>query len=123
MPFGRDHQPRGLHRRRLPPHRPRSFPGRNFERSRDVVREAVREAVRLAAAKGVTASHPALAWVMRQGAVPIPGTKRRRYLEEKVAATDITVTAEDLAAIEAGAPRRIAAGERYAPALMSTLNG
>ncbi|MEU9096863.1 aldo/keto reductase [Streptomyces sp. NPDC048361] len=95
------------------------FQGRNFERNLDVVREVGR----LAATKGVTASQLALAWVMHQGAVPIPGTKRRRYLEENVAATDVTVTAEDLAAIEAVAPQGIAAGDRYAPELMSTLNG
>ncbi|MCX5387253.1 aldo/keto reductase [Streptomyces sp. NBC_00083] len=95
------------------------FQGRNFARNLDVVREVGR----LAEAKGVTASQLALAWVMHQGAVPIPGTKRRRYLEENVAATEITVTAEDLAAIEAVAPQGIAAGDRYAPELMSTLNG
>ncbi len=95
------------------------FQGANFERNLDVVREVGR----LAAAKGVTASQLALAWVMRQGAVPIPGTKRRRYLEENLAATDIDITAEDLAAIEAVAPQGVAVGDRYAPELMTTLNG
>ncbi|MCT9092492.1 aldo/keto reductase [Streptomyces sp. ASQP_92] len=95
------------------------FQGLNFERNLDVVREVGR----LAAAKKVTASQLALAWVMHQGAVPIPGTKRRRYLEENLAATDIVITDEDLAAIEAVAPQGIAAGDRYAPELMSTLNG
>ncbi|KIZ15328.1 hypothetical protein [Streptomyces natalensis] len=53
----------------------------------------------------------------------IPGTKRRRYLEENVAATTVTITDEDLAAIEAVAPHGIVSGDRYAPALMQNLNG
>ncbi|MEV6653750.1 aldo/keto reductase [Streptomyces sp. NPDC051219] len=95
------------------------FQGENFNRNMAVV-EQVR---RLAAGKGVTPSQLALAWVLRQGAVPIPGTKRRRYLEENVAATEVTITAADLAAIEAVAPRGVVSGDRYAPELMQFLNG
>ncbi|MGW5346679.1 aldo/keto reductase [Streptomyces sp. NPDC004050] len=94
------------------------FQGDNFARNLDVV-EAVR---RLADAKSVTPSQLALAWVLRQGAVPIPGTKRRRYLEENIAATDIAVTDEDVAAIEAVAPRGVASGDRYAPEFMRTVD-
>ncbi|GAA0289199.1 aldo/keto reductase [Streptomyces polychromogenes] len=95
------------------------FQGENFSRNLAVV-DAVR---RLADAKSVTPSQLALAWVLRTGAVPIPGTKRRRYLEENVAATGVTITDEELAAIEAVAPRGVASGERYAPEYMSNLNG
>ncbi|MGW2211285.1 hypothetical protein [Streptomyces sp. NPDC001781] len=52
-----------------------------------------------------------------------PGTKRRRYLEENVAATTVTITDEDMAAIEAVAPRGVASGDRYSPELMRNLNG
>ncbi|MFK0158462.1 aldo/keto reductase [Streptomyces sp. NPDC090499] len=95
------------------------FQGENFRRNLDVVREVRR----LAADKGVTPSQLALAWVQHQGAVAIPGTKRRRYLEENIAATGITLTADDLAAVEAVAPHGVVTGERYAPEHMGTLNG
>ncbi len=83
----------------------------NFERNLAIV-EALRK---LAEAKGVTAGQLALAWVQAQGedVVPIPGTKRRKYLEENVAAASLELTAEDLAAIEAAAPANAIAGERY----------
>ncbi|MGW3442395.1 aldo/keto reductase [Streptomyces sp. NPDC001076] len=95
------------------------FRGENFRRNLDVVSEVRR----LAADKGVTPSQLALAWVQHQGAVAIPGTKRRRYLEENIAATGIALTADDLAAIEAVAPHGVVTGERYAPEFMGTLNG
>lgn len=95
------------------------FQGGNFDRNLAVV-DQVR---RLAAEKGVTPSQLALAWTLRQGAVPIPGTKRRRYLEENVAATAVTVSDADLARIEAVAPRGVVSGDRYAPELMGSLNG
>lgn len=100
-------------------HSPR-FAGDNFEKNLAVV-EQVR---RLADAKGVTPSQLALAWVLAQGAdvVPIPGTKRRSYLEEDVAAADIELTAEDLASIEAVAPKGVAAGERYPSEHMARVN-
>ncbi|MEU6646210.1 aldo/keto reductase [Saccharomonospora sp. NPDC046836] len=69
----------------------------------------------VAADKGVTAGQLALAWVLHRGedVVPIPGTKRRKYLEENVAALDIELTAADLAAIESAVPADAVAGDRY----------
>ncbi|MEO6606810.1 MAG: aldo/keto reductase, partial [Aeromicrobium sp.] len=77
----------------------------------------------LAGAKGVTAGQLALAWVMHQErVVAIPGTKRRTYLEENVAAVDIELTPEDLAALEEAAPVGVAAGERYTAEGMKQVN-
>ncbi|AWS42862.1 aldo/keto reductase [Streptosporangium sp. 'caverna'] len=70
----------------------------------------------LATAKGVTPSQLALAWVMAQGVVPIPGTKRRAYLEENAAAADITLAPGELATLNAAVPPGIASGERDTPA-------
>jgi aryl-alcohol dehydrogenase-like predicted oxidoreductase len=68
----------------------------------------------LADAKGVTPGQLALAWVLHQeGVVAIPGTKRRTYLEENVAAADVELTADDLAALDDVAPVGVAAGDRY----------
>jgi aryl-alcohol dehydrogenase-like predicted oxidoreductase len=91
-------------------HNPR-FQGENFERNREIV-TAVR---RMADQKGVTPAQLALAWVLAHGddIVPIPGTKRRRYLEENVAASDIELTSDDLGALDEAAPPGAAAGERY----------
>ncbi|MFX0573825.1 aldo/keto reductase [Nocardia nepalensis] len=93
-------------RRRLP-----RFADGNFDRNLAIV-AALRE---LAAEKGITAGQLALAWVQSRGddVVPIPGTKRRRYLEENVAAAEITLTADDLARIDTAAPAAAFAGERY----------
>ncbi|MGA2009048.1 MAG: aldo/keto reductase [Solirubrobacteraceae bacterium] len=92
-------------------HQPR-FQGENFQRNLDLVAR-VRE---LAADKGATPGQLALAWVLAQGpdVVPIPGTKRRRYLEENVEATELSLSAEDLARIDEAAPAGAAAGDRYA---------
>ncbi|CAA9289694.1 MAG: Oxidoreductase, aldo/keto reductase family [uncultured Actinomycetospora sp.] len=81
----------------------------------------------LAERKGVTPTQLALAWVLAQGSensdvVPIPGTKRRRYLEENVGAVDVPLSAEELEAIEKVAPAGVATGERYPAAAMKTLN-
>jgi aryl-alcohol dehydrogenase-like predicted oxidoreductase len=77
----------------------------------------------LAGAKGVTAGQLALAWVLHQeGVVTIPGTKRRTYLEENVAAVDVTLTDEDLAALDEAAPVGVAAGDRYPEAGMRQVN-
>ncbi|WP_372672149.1 aldo/keto reductase [Amycolatopsis kentuckyensis] len=83
----------------------------NFARNMAIV-DALRK---LAEEKGVTAGQLALAWVQSQGedVVPIPGTKRRKYLEENVAAASLELTADDLAAIAAAAPADAVAGERY----------
>ncbi|MFJ7072022.1 aldo/keto reductase [Streptomyces sp. NPDC098781] len=95
------------------------FQGENFHRNLAVVDEVRR----IAAAKQVTPSQLALAWVIHQGAVAIPGTKRRRYLEENRAAAAIAITADELAAIDAVAPHGIVSGDRYAPEQMQFLNG
>ena len=73
----------------------------------------------IAEEKGITPAQLALAWVLAQGddLVPIPGTKRRRYLEENAAAADVELSAEDLARIEAELPA--VAGERYDEAGMA----
>ena len=77
----------------------------------------------LAGAKGVTPGQLALAWVLHQdGVVTIPGTKRRSYLEENVAAVDIALSAEDLASLDEAAPVGVAAGERYPEAGMQQVN-
>jgi aryl-alcohol dehydrogenase-like predicted oxidoreductase len=87
------------------------FQGENFTRNTAIV-ERVRE---LADAKGATPAQLALAWVMARGddIVPIPGTKRRAYLEENVAANDISLTPDDLLQLDDAAPAGVAAGERY----------
>jgi aryl-alcohol dehydrogenase-like predicted oxidoreductase len=97
------------------------FSGENFARNLELV-EQVRQ---LAAAKGVTVSQLAIAWVLAQGddVVPIPGTKRRRWLEENLGALEVELTAEDLAAIERATPRGSAAGARYNPEMMARING
>jgi aryl-alcohol dehydrogenase-like predicted oxidoreductase len=91
-------------------HNPR-FQGENFERNLRIV-DQVRE---LAEEKGVTAAQLALAWVHHQGEdiVPIPGTKRRKYLEENVAATEIELTEDDLRRLDEVAPPGATAGDRY----------
>jgi aryl-alcohol dehydrogenase-like predicted oxidoreductase len=85
---------------------------------------AIVEALRaLAAERGVTAGQLALAWVQHQGSdvVPIPGTKRRTYLEENVAAVGIALSAEELARIEEAVPVGAVAGTRYPEAGMAQL--
>ena len=78
----------------------------------------------LADAKGVTIAQLSLAWVLAQGEdiVPIPGTKRRKWLRENLAANDLELTDEDLAALSAALPREAVAGDRYYPAGMLTIN-
>lgn len=79
----------------------------------------------LAAAKGVTAGQLALAWVQHRGddVVPIPGTRRQRYLEENLAALTIELSADELAAIEAAAPPEQVAGTRYDATNLTFVNG
>jgi aryl-alcohol dehydrogenase-like predicted oxidoreductase len=91
-------------------HNPR-FQGENFERNMEIV-ERVRE---IAEEKGATPAQIALAWVQHQGedVVPIPGTKRRRYLQENVKATEISLSEDDLRRLDEAAPPGVAAGERY----------
>ncbi|MBD2242895.1 aldo/keto reductase [Nostoc sp. FACHB-888] len=94
------------------------FQGENFYKNLQLV-EQVKA---IATEKGVTSSQLALAWLLAQGEdiVPIPGTKRRTYLEENVAATEINLTEQELNRLEAVAPKNVAAGERYPD--MSTVN-
>jgi aryl-alcohol dehydrogenase-like predicted oxidoreductase len=98
-------------------HNPR-FQGENFAKNLELV-DKVNE---LAAAKGVTASQVALAWLQAQGedVVPIPGTKRVRYLEENAAADDVRLTDDELKALEDAFPAGATAGDRYPD--MSTVN-
>lgn len=96
------------------------FQGENFQRNLDLVKKIEQ----LAARKGCTPSQLALAWVLAQGddMVPIPGTKRRKYLEEDVAAEEIVLSSADLAEIDAIAPRGVAAGDRYDAGGMRAVN-
>jgi aryl-alcohol dehydrogenase-like predicted oxidoreductase len=96
------------------------YQGENFEHNVRVVERV--EA--LAAEKGVTSAQLALAWVLAQGddIVPIPGTKRRSYLEQNVAATSLRLSPADLARIEEASPKGAAIGDRYHPSMMSFLN-
>ncbi len=86
------------------------FQGENFRRNLALV-DRVRA---LAEAKGATPGQLALAWLLARGEdiVPIPGTKRRAYLEENVAATDVTLNRDELARLDELAPKGAAAGER-----------
>ena len=100
-------------------HSPR-FQGDNFAKNLALV-EAVKQ---LAQARGCTPSQLALAWVLAQGQdiVPIPGTKRRRYLEENLAALSIQLSAEERAALDRAFPLDAAAGNRYLDVMMATVN-
>ena len=97
------------------------FQGENFQKNLDLVRK-VNE---LAAEKGCKPSQLALAWVMAQGddIVPIPGTKRRKYLEENAAAADLNLSQEDLARLDEVFPANAAAGQRYPEHMMALVNG
>lgn len=75
----------------------------------------------IALAKGVKPSQLAIAWTMSVGTVPIPGTRRVKYLEENVAAAEITLTQDDLTALDAAAPVGSATGDRYSAGMMETL--
>ncbi|HEY1571451.1 MAG TPA: aldo/keto reductase [Pseudonocardiaceae bacterium] len=96
------------------------FAGGNLEANLAIVR-TLRE---LAEARGVTAAQLALAWVQHRGddVVPIPGTKRRKYVEDNVAAATLTLSDADLTAIADAVPAEGAAGDRYVASSMNTLN-
>ena len=96
------------------------FQGENFARNLQLV-DRVKA---IAAVKGVTASQLALAWVLARGedVVPIPGTKRRKYLEENAAADAVALTPDDLRRLDEVAPKGAAAGERYDAQRMKMLN-
>jgi len=96
------------------------FQGDNFQKNLDLVKK-VEE---IARQKKCTSSQLALAWVLAQGddIVPIPGTKRVKYLEENVGALGVTLTADDLAQIEKTLPKGAAAGERYNEQMMRLID-
>lgn len=96
------------------------FQGENFHKNLELV-DRVKA---LAEAKGITPSQLALAWVLAQGEdiVPIAGTKRRKYLEENLAASEIQLSQQELAEIEAVFPKGAGQGMRYPAAMMSSIN-
>jgi aryl-alcohol dehydrogenase-like predicted oxidoreductase len=96
------------------------FLGDNFQRNLDLV-ERIGE---LAREKQCTSAQLALAWVLAQGddIVPIPGTKRRKYLEENIRALELILTSDDLARINEKLPRNSAAGPRYPAAAMQSVD-
>jgi aryl-alcohol dehydrogenase-like predicted oxidoreductase len=97
------------------------FQGENFQKNLDLVAR-IHE---IASRKGCTPAQLALAWVLAQGkdVVPIPGTKRRSYLEENLGAAEVELSAADLARIDQVAPRGAAHGPRYPEAGMAAVNG
>ncbi|RKH72808.1 aldo/keto reductase [Corallococcus interemptor] len=99
-------------------HSPR-FQGENFQRNLKLVEHIDR----LARQKQCTPAQLALAWVLSRGqdVVPIPGTKRRKYLDDNLGAVDVKLTEKDLADIEAIAPPGVASGERYPTAMQGFL--
>ncbi len=108
---GKYKQPEDLPEDDFRRHHPR-FQGENFQKNLELVARIEQ----IAAEKRVTAGQLALAWVLSRGEdiVPIPGTKRRSYLEENVAAAEIELSEEDLARIDEAAPVGVTAGDRYA---------
>jgi aryl-alcohol dehydrogenase-like predicted oxidoreductase len=100
-------------------HSPR-FQGENFRKNLDLVQQ-VEE---IAKEKGCKPSQLALAWVLAQGndIVPIPGTKRRKYLEENAAASEVKLTKEDMQRVDKAFPREAAVGGRYPEQMMSLIN-
>jgi aryl-alcohol dehydrogenase-like predicted oxidoreductase len=97
------------------------FQGENFQKNLDLVKR-VEE---IAKEKGCKPSQLALAWVLAQGndMVPIPGTKRRKYLEENVGALSVKLTKEDLRGIDEVFPPEAAAGQRYPEHMLALVNG
>jgi aryl-alcohol dehydrogenase-like predicted oxidoreductase len=114
---GRFSSPDDLHSSDFRRHGPR-FTGENL----DANLKLAAKVAEIAEDKGITPAQLALAWVLAQGEdmVPIPGTKRRTYLEQNAAAVDVELTDEDLATIEAQLPE--ASGERYDEAGMQSVN-
>ena len=100
-------------------HSPR-FQGENFDRNLQLVHK-VEE---IASSKGITTSQLALAWVLARSEdiVPIPGTKRRKYLEQNAAAADVSLTDDEIQQIETVFPPDAAAGARYPEAMMASVN-
>jgi aryl-alcohol dehydrogenase-like predicted oxidoreductase len=96
------------------------FQGDNFQRNLDLVQRVAE----IAREKHCSAAQLALAWVLAQGEeiVPIPGTKRRRYLQENVGALEVNLTSADLARIDEVAPKNSFSGPRYPESMMKLVN-
>ncbi len=103
--------------RRLSPR----FQGDNFQKNLDLVARVEQ----LAKERNCTPGQLALAWLLAQGEdiIPIPGTKRRKYLEENVAALDVKLSSDDLRRLEEVAPKGAASGQRYPEHMMTLVNG
>ncbi len=95
------------------------FQGENFQKNLDLVKLIEQ----MAAAKGCTPSQLALSWVLAQGddIIPIPGTKRKKYLNENIASLEISLTSADIEKLESAFPKNISVGERYPKSMMGTL--
>jgi aryl-alcohol dehydrogenase-like predicted oxidoreductase len=96
------------------------FAGENFDRNK-VLAERIKS---IAERRGIKPGQMALAWVLSKGEdlVPIPGTKRRKYLDENAAAAEITLTQAEIAELEAAFPEDAAVGDRYAAASLKTID-
>ena len=93
--------------------------------ARDENKKLVMAMDQIASEKGVTLAQLSLAWVLAKGddIVPIPGTKRRKWLRENVGALDVVLTSDEVAALEAAVPREKVVGDRYSALSATTLNG
>ncbi|MEZ0541859.1 aldo/keto reductase [Fibrella arboris] len=94
------------------------FQGEQFQKNLDLV-AAIKA---MAGEKGITPSQLAIAWVLAKGALPIPGTKRVRYVEQNIAATNITLTTGELERLEAIVPLGLSTGDRYDAVSMSMVD-
>lgn len=95
------------------------FQGDNFRKNIEVV-DKIKE---IAMEKNCTPSQLAIAWTIANGSLPIPGTKRIKYLEENVAAADILLMKEDLEQIDQVSPKNVIHGTRYMKEQMTLLDG
>ena len=111
---------RGLSRGRLSGATTRAFRARNF----DANMAAAAAVQRLAAQRGATPAQIALAWLLAKGPdiVPIPGTKRRQYLEENCAAASLALTPDEVAQLDSAMPPEVVAGPRYTPQSMAFID-
>ena len=112
---GAVNDPENLDKNDMRRHFPR-FQGENFRRNLALI-QSLQQAAR---SKGCLASQLALAWLLAKGEdiVPIPGTKRRSYLEENAAAVQMKLSVEETAMLDEAFPSGAAAGDRYSPELM-----
>jgi len=94
------------------------YQGEQFQKNLDLLNEIQT----MASNKGVTAPQLALAWVMAKGAVPIPGTKRTKYVEQNIAATEIQLSQADLDQLENIIPLSLETGNRYDDQMMATVD-